>query len=63
MYTYVLQFTADMIVLPLVRFLGMTIDKDLNWNTHIDGIISRVNGYGYLLKNLRFRVIRGTFHA
>lgn len=36
-----------------VKFLGIHIDKDLSWGGHIESVISKINKYGYLIRNLR----------
>lgn len=39
-----------------VKFLGLHIDKDLNWKAHIETVISKLNKYGFMIRNLRNRV-------
>lgn len=35
------------------KFLGISLDKDLNWKTHIEIICDRINRCVYILKRLR----------
>lgn len=36
-----------------VRFLGFSMDKYLDWKTHVDGVCKKVNSFVYVLNRLR----------
>ncbi|KAG8271204.1 hypothetical protein J6590_108210 [Homalodisca vitripennis] len=49
------------------KFLGLTIDKNLSWNLHIEQIIKRINSGLYAIKRLSYlcslSVLKMVFHA
>lgn len=49
------------------KFLGLTIDQDINWKTHIDNVCVRVNRFVYALKQVRnvtdVKTAIATYHA
>lgn len=36
-----------------VRFLGLHFDKDLSWKNHIEHLITKINKYSFLIRNLK----------
>ena len=37
----------------LTKFLGVTLDQDINWKAHIDTVSKRINKFVYALKRVR----------
>lgn len=36
-----------------LKFLGVTIDEDLNWKAHLDSVCSRINKFVYALREIK----------
>ena len=55
-HTLSLNDFEEIRIMDVAKFLGLNIDRHLNWSDHINTIIQRVNKYSFLIRSLRLTV-------
>ena len=55
-HTLSLNDFEEIRIMDVAKFLGLNIDRHLNWSDHINTIIQRVNKYSFLSPTLRLTV-------
>ena len=46
-------FNKTFAKVPYAKFLDLVIDDNLNWNNHVDQLISRLNSACYAIRDVR----------